>query len=84
MQDEKVLEELGFKRHPEWDWKEANVEHYKLEKYGQTFRAYVQKNNGPIVYVQLGVVCSPDGKVRWMDCVSNGSVERKILKFKPN
>lgn len=81
VQDKEVLNELGFVRHPEWDWKENGTEHYKLEKYGKIFRAYVVECNGPIPYISMGVVCSDDGKVeRWMDCCSDGSTFRKIFK----
>ncbi len=85
MQDKEVLNELGFVRCPEWDWTDPITEHYKLEKYGKVFRAYVVECNGPIPYVQMAVVTTPDGKGRWMDCCSDGSVFKKIYKhYKPS
>lgn len=78
MNTENTLIALGFVHYPEWDFKNPDTNHYRLEKNGKIFRAHVNKNNGPW-YVHLGIVVSDDGKVdKWRDCVSSGSVERKI------
>lgn len=79
LNDEAELIRLGFIRHPDWDWGVPPTLHYKLEKNGKIFRAYVEHNNPP-VYCHLGVVIEePRGIVdRWRDCVSPLSVERKL------
>lgn len=78
MQNEQTLIELGFSRHPDWDFQETQAKHFRKEVNGKVYRAYVVDCNGP-VYVSLGEVITPDGKVtRWQDCCSVGSVARKI------
>lgn len=79
MQTEQTLIELGFSRHPEWDFEETGARHYRKEVNGKVFRAYEIDCNGP-KYVSLGEVSTPDGKVKgWRDCCSLGSVARKII-----
>lgn len=80
---------LGFIRHPEWDWQNkrypdgaitSTTEHYRLETPNATFRAYEVSCNGPR-YVKLAKTVNEAGGVSawgWMDCVSNGSIARKI------
>ena len=59
-------------------WDSSQTKHYRLEKEGIIFRAFVVECNGP-VYVVLGVVIKANGIVdRWRDCISEGSIERKI------
>lgn len=78
MQNEQTLIDLGFKRYPEWDFKSNGQRHYMKVVGNKTFRAYAIECNGP-TYVTLGEVISPSGIVtRWMDCCSDGSVQRKI------
>jgi hypothetical protein len=80
MQNEQTLIELGFDRYPEWDSKDTGTKHYFKVVRGKVFRAYEVTCNGP-VYVTMGEVSTLDGKVkRWMDCCSEGSVHRKLLK----
>ena len=79
LNDEAELIRLGFVRHPDWDWVDPPTEHYRLEKNDKIFRAFVCHNNPPI-YCQLGVVINEKRGIvdRWRDCVSSGSVERKL------
>lgn len=78
MNNEETLLSLGFERAPEWDWHNPTTEHYKLEKGGEVFRAYVCRANGPD-FVVMGVVCNELGHVdMWRHCISDGSVSRKI------
>lgn len=79
MQNEHTLINLGFERHPAWDWDSGSpTPHFRKQVDSCTYRAYVVTCNGP-VYVQMGKVTSPDGKVSsWKDCCSEGSVARKI------
>ena len=79
MNNKDTLLALGFDRFPDWDFENSGAEAFRLIKSGFVFRAHVVDCNGPVEYVTLGVVVSEDGKVKkWMDCVSDGSVERKI------
>lgn len=82
LNDEAELLRIGFVRHPDWDWIDPVTEHYRLERNGKVFRAYVQHNNQPI-YAVLGVVTKELGGIvdRWRDCCSSGSVERKVLNL---
>jgi hypothetical protein len=77
-----TLLDLGFTRCPEWDYLggQRATEHYRLVTPHGTFRAYEESNNGPL-YVRLGKTVNEAGQVSawgWMDCVSDGSVARKI------
>lgn len=79
-----TLLDLGFVRWPAWDYARngplALTEHYRLETPHGTFRAYEERHNGPL-YVRLGKVTNEQGHVElwgWQDCVSAGSVARKI------
>lgn len=73
-----ILLDLGFAHHPEWDYKEINVPNYRAEIEGNVWRAFIMDSNG-LPYVILGRVTTPEGRVdRWRDCVSEGSIERKI------
>ena len=70
---------LGFTHHPEWDFGDIGVKNYRAENTNGIWRAHVIDYNGPITYVSLGRVVNEDGKVdRWRNCVSDGSVNRKI------
>ncbi|MBR8535435.1 hypothetical protein KDU71_07670 [Carboxylicivirga sediminis] len=89
MNNESTLLNLGFEPYPDWDFHIKSIPsgqitttpHFRLEKQGKVFRAYVEKNNGP-VYVILGVIVKNNNLVDcWRDCCSNGSVERKINKI---
>lgn len=86
MQTEQTLIDLGFKRHPEWDFEIKDytgkvidvIPHYKMIGSKAVWRAKPEVNNGT-PYVILGMVVSESGLVdRWRDCCSVGSVERKI------
>lgn len=79
MQTEQTLLDLGFQRHPDWDFTSTDTKNFRKEMPdGSVFRAYVVDCNGP-EYVRLGKVVSPSGLVSgWRDCCSNGSVARKI------
>lgn len=81
MQTTKDLLDLGFIRHPKWDYTETSVEHYKLERAGIVFRAYIEENNGTL-YCILGVVVPSKlerGIVdRWRDCTKHNSVKLVI------
>lgn len=84
MQNVQTLLDLGFERFPEWDYSDPITKHYRKEMNGKVFRAYEVSCNGP-VYVMMGEVSTKDGKVKsWMDCCSNGSVERKMEKCMQN
>ena len=79
--DENELLRIGFVRHSKWDWASPPTKHYRLNKNGKVFRAYVQHNNPPIIYVVLGVVVEESRGIvdKWRDCVSPGSVDRKVI-----
>ena len=79
-----TLLDLGFERYPSWDYQRngplSATEHYRLVTPHGTFRAYEERHNGPL-YVRLAKVLNEAGQVNawcWWDCVSNGSVARKI------
>jgi len=78
MNNSATLLALGFVRRPEWDW--ANTEHYCLQHGGAIFRAYVVEGNPPGVYVRLGLVGNEKGAAHWRDCISEGSVARKLAE----
>lgn len=80
MNNEQTLLDLGFVPYSKWDFKETGTKHYRLEKDGKVFRAYVQLYNPP-TYVVIGEVTNLEkGLVRrWVDCVSECSVERFII-----
>lgn len=80
MNNEQTLIDLGFQPHPDWDFTDIGVKHFRLQKGDSTFRAFVCDCNPP-VYVQIGQVINGAGIVsRWKDCVSPGSVERFVNK----
>lgn len=78
--DEAQLIRLGFKRFPDWDFKDPITEVYRLDTQTNIYRAHVTRCNGP-VYANLGIVIDEQRGIvdGWRDCVSNGSLERKIL-----
>lgn len=78
--DENELIRLGFRRFPDWDFNETGTESYRLDTSNYIYRAHVTRCNGP-VYANLGVIIDEKKGIvdRWRDCVSNGSLERKIL-----
>lgn len=78
--DEAELIRLGFKRFSDWDFKDPITEAYRLNTKTSIYRAHVTRCNGP-VYANLGIVIDEQRGIvdRWRDCVSSGSVERKIL-----
>jgi hypothetical protein len=80
MNNEQTLLDLGFVHHPDWDWDNCGIKHYRLENDGIVYRAWVEDCNPPIDYVIIGVVSHlQKGLVkRWKDCVSEGSVKRFI------
>ena len=59
MNNEQTLISLGFRHYKMWD--SSQTKHYRLEKEGIIFRAFVVECNGP-VYVVLGVVIKANGK----------------------
>lgn len=81
---EQTLLDNGFTRHPEWDYgtpgTRSHTPHYRLVTPHGTFRAYEMRDNPPL-YVRLGKIVNEAGQVSawgWLDCVSNGSVARKV------
>ena len=78
MNNEQTLINLGFIRYPEWDYKSSGAEHYRLDKEGKTFRAYVNRVCGPPVFIEFGEVVNEKGHCTFRDCVSEGSVQRKL------
>jgi hypothetical protein len=67
---------LGFERHADWDF--AATQHYRLQRGATVFRAYVVESNPPGVYVRLGLVGDSKGRAHFRDCISEGSVARKL------
>lgn len=82
LNDEYELIRIGFVRYPDWDWNDPQTEHYRLERNGKVFRAYVNHNNPPI-YSVLGIVIEEKRGIvdKWRDCCSPGSVERKVINL---
>lgn len=82
MNDELRLESLGFKRFPEWDWEVVSSNHYRLDTDNLVFRAFITRDQG-LIYAQVGLVVNiAKGYTRFLDCLSDGSIEKLIEHYK--
>lgn len=80
MNPEKILNYLGFERHPEWD--SEVFKEYKLERNGLIFRAHPVYCNKPD-YITAGIISKGNKVKAWYDFTTEESFRLFLMNNIP-